>query len=133
MLQPKPSSTAAVKLFEDVTDYIAGGQRQRALGMALVPILIVCSRDTEDFCNQRRMGTDMRRQRLAILTTALVLSCGFYGRPQALTANELSDGVPATIQWYAALEPALGVAAESGRPILFLSAAPHCGGVSGIW
>lgn len=37
------------------------------------------------------------------------------------------------IQWYATLDAGLREAKRSGRPILFLSAAPHCGGVSGVW
>lgn len=37
------------------------------------------------------------------------------------------------IQWYATLEHGLAEAKRTGKPILFLSAAPHCGGVSGIW
>jgi len=37
------------------------------------------------------------------------------------------------VQWFATLESGLAEARRSGRPILFLSAAPHCGGVSGIW
>lgn len=37
------------------------------------------------------------------------------------------------IAWFATLEPALAEAKRTGKPILYLSAAPHCGGISGIW
>ena len=37
------------------------------------------------------------------------------------------------IQWFATLDAGLKAAKQTGRPILFLSAAPHCGGVSGVW
>jgi hypothetical protein len=37
------------------------------------------------------------------------------------------------IQWFATLERGLAEARRTGKPILFLSAAPHCGGISGIW
>lgn len=42
---------------------------------------------------------------------------------------------PATggIQWFATLKRGLADARRSGRPILFVAAAPHCGGVPGIW
>ena len=37
------------------------------------------------------------------------------------------------IQWFATLDAGIAEAQRTGRPILFLSAAPHCAGVSGIW
>jgi len=37
------------------------------------------------------------------------------------------------IAWYATLDSGLKEAKRTGKPILFLAAAPHCGGVSGIW
>jgi hypothetical protein len=37
------------------------------------------------------------------------------------------------IQWFATLDSGLHEAKRSGRPILLVSAAPHCAGVSGIW
>lgn len=40
---------------------------------------------------------------------------------------------PGGIAWFTSLEDGLKVAKRTGRPILFLSAAPHCAGVSGIW
>ncbi len=40
---------------------------------------------------------------------------------------------PAGIQWFATLRTAKAEAERTGRPILLVSAAPHCAGVSGIW
>lgn len=37
------------------------------------------------------------------------------------------------IQWFTSLEQGRAEAARTGRAILLVSAAPHCGGVSGIW
>lgn len=37
------------------------------------------------------------------------------------------------IQWFGTLERGLAAAKASGRPILLLSAAPHCGGIPGMW
>ena len=40
---------------------------------------------------------------------------------------------PARIQWFGTLEQGLAEAERTGRPILLTSAAPHCGGVAGMW
>ena len=37
------------------------------------------------------------------------------------------------IQWFATLDSGLAEAKRTGRPIFFVSAAPSCAGVSGIW
>ncbi|HJZ93962.1 MAG TPA: hypothetical protein VKE40_24015 [Gemmataceae bacterium] len=39
----------------------------------------------------------------------------------------------AAIQWFTTWEAGEAEAGRTGRPILFVSAAPHCAGVSGIW
>lgn len=43
------------------------------------------------------------------------------------------DAVPKRIAWYGTLESGLEEAKRSGRPILLVSGAPQCLGVSGIW
>ena len=43
---------------------------------------------------------------------------------------EISKG---GIQWFATWESAKAEAARTNKPILMVSAAPHCSGVSGIW
>ncbi len=37
------------------------------------------------------------------------------------------------IAWFGSCEAGREVAAQTGRPILLMSAAPQCHGVSGIW
>jgi hypothetical protein len=44
-----------------------------------------------------------------------------------------TDSVGGGIQWFATWESGLREAERSGRPILLVSAAPHCAGVSGCW
>lgn len=41
------------------------------------------------------------------------------------------DATP--VQWFATLDRGLAEAKRTGKPILFVSAAPHCAGVSGMW
>jgi hypothetical protein len=54
------------------------------------------------------------------------------------------DGLPAKekdqaratgggIQWFSTWDAGIAEAERTGRPILLVSAAPHCAGVSGIW
>jgi hypothetical protein len=40
---------------------------------------------------------------------------------------------PSAIQWFASLESGFKEAKRSGRPILLVSAAPHCAGIPGTW
>ena len=47
--------------------------------------------------------------------------------------NVRADKPVGGIQWFATLESARAEAKRTGRPILLVSAAPHCSGVSGIW
>lgn len=50
-----------------------------------------------------------------------------------MASSAAAQVVPPRIAWYGTLESGLAEAQRSGRPILFLSAAPQCLGVSGIW
>lgn len=48
----------------------------------------------------------------------------------------VADEAPAIqprIAWYGTLKSGLAEAKRSNRPILLVSAAPHCTGVPGIW
>ncbi len=66
---------------------------------------------------------------------------GRPGRPQTpekptppdQPTREATKTSAAGIQWYATWESAQREAQRTGRPILLVSAAPHCAGVSGIW
>ncbi len=44
-----------------------------------------------------------------------------------------STGIPPGIVWHGVLQDGLAEAKESGKPILLVSAAPQCAGVSGMW
>ena len=48
-----------------------------------------------------------------------------------LSAEEASSR--SGIAWYGTWERGLRVAKSTGRPILLISAAPQCHGVSGLW
>ena len=45
----------------------------------------------------------------------------------------LTPKADAPIQWYATLTRGLAEARRTGKPILFVSGAPHCAGVPGMW
>lgn len=52
----------------------------------------------------------------------------------ALVAEDQDQLSPDTrIVWYGTWDSALAEAKRSNRPILLVSAAPHCHNVSGIW
>ena len=54
------------------------------------------------------------------------------GGPETRTAaTTTKDG--AIIQWYATLDRGLAEAKRTGKPIMLVSGAPHCAGVSGMW
>ena len=54
------------------------------------------------------------------------------GGPETRTAaTTTKDGT--IIQWYATLDRGLAEAKRTGKPIMLVSGAPHCAGVSGMW
>jgi len=66
-------------------------------------------------------------RRLTLLSSALLLTAA---TAPVATPN---DEQPARIQWFGTWEQGQEEAARTGRPILLTSAAPHCGGMSGMW
>jgi hypothetical protein len=52
--------------------------------------------------------------------------------PRPTEAEQAASEGPA-IQWFATWESGLAEARRTERPILLVAAAPHCGGVPGIW
>ena len=69
---------------------------------------------------------------LAFGAPALAQRAPRGGGPPARTAPAATrDG--AIIQWYATLDRGLAEARRTGKPILLVSGAPHCAGVSGMW
>src|SRR5262249_4679251 len=59
------------------------------------------------------------------------------GGPPAALGLTLSSRQSGTgnesIQWYPTWDSGLRAARESGKPILLVSAAPHCAGIPGVW
>lgn len=47
--------------------------------------------------------------------------------------DEVKAGKTGGIQWFSTWQSAKAEAARTGRPILLVSAAPHCAGIPGIW
>ena len=62
------------------------------------------------------------RHRIALLLLPLAAT---LAAPQADAAERIA--------WYSSLKQGLAVAKTTGQPILLISAAPHCHGISGIW
>ena len=59
---------------------------------------------------------------------------GGGGRPgRGPGEGEVRQRETGGIQWFSTLESARAEAARTGRPILLVSAAPHCAGIPGIW
>ncbi len=58
---------------------------------------------------------------------------GGSGGPGGRGSQGPATAEGASIQWYATLDRGLAEAKRTGKPILFVSAAPHCAGVSGMW
>ena len=65
----------------------------------------------------------------------LLIAVLFLGLPAVAVAQEkpAADARQGGIAWYGTLESALGEAKRTGKPILLVSAAPHCHSISGIW
>jgi len=74
----------------------------------------------------------MERLRFGLMAS---LALGLFGWNSASAQFPKKEGTTneAAIQWYATLDRGLAEAKRTGKPILFVSAAPHCAGVSGMW
>ncbi|MEL7496426.1 MAG: hypothetical protein AAFN77_02360 [Planctomycetota bacterium] len=65
---------------------------------------------------------------VAVIAVPLMIS-GIFASP----APPVEDGLPKGIAFYGVLKDGLMEAEATNRPILFLSAAPQCAGVPGMW
>jgi hypothetical protein len=73
-------------------------------------------------------------QRLVFRTVAAVaVGLLALGRAESQTSEKEFPKSDALIPYYATLDRGLAEAKRTGKPILFVSAAPHCAGVSGMW
>jgi hypothetical protein len=78
----------------------------------------------------------MRRLRVWVAGAAALVAAGGATVARGQTASppaakETAGG--GGIQWFTRLKDGLAEARRTGRPILYLSAAPSCGGVPGVW
>jgi hypothetical protein len=73
-------------------------------------------------------------QRLALRTLAAVaVGLLAMGRASAQTPEKESLKSDTITQYNATLDRGLAEAKRRGKPTLFVSSAPHCAGVSGMW
>ena len=63
----------------------------------------------------------------------LGLCAAFLGAVQEPRGGVVAPATGDRIAWYATWEQGRAEAARTGRPIFFLSAAPHCHEISGLW
>lgn len=62
-----------------------------------------------------------------------IMAIGSLGLNTARAQPDHDVKPDAIIAYYATLDRGLAEAKRTGKPILFVSAAPHCAGVSGMW
>lgn len=82
------------------------------------------------------MNKKLATTRLSIIAgivTMATAAAAFVVPPPPQVTVYGEEKAPPKIAWYATLKSGLAEAERSQRPILFLSAAPQCLGVSGIW
>jgi hypothetical protein len=70
---------------------------------------------------------------LLAASPALAQTVDNGGRPATAPFATAQNDLDVSIQWFATLSRGLEEAKRTGKPILFVSAAPHCAGVSGMW
>lgn len=63
----------------------------------------------------------------------LGLPMGSYAQEKPGAEAQAAASRQAGIAWFGTLKSALVEAARTGKPILLISAAPHCHNISGIW
>jgi hypothetical protein len=74
---------------------------------------------------------------VGILIASLTFSVTGFANNSNLPNDGVQDGVekgvPNGIVWYGVLTDGIAEAKATGKPIMFLSAAPQCTGVPGVW
>ncbi|MEO0445309.1 MAG: hypothetical protein AAF191_04455 [Verrucomicrobiota bacterium] len=83
----------------------------------------------------------MKRPSISILALLTLIGLPVVGIAQMMPPSTPSYGgampesaelVPG-IAWYGVLEDGIAESKRSGKPIFFITAAPQCGGVPGMW
>lgn len=77
------------------------------------------------------VSSDMNSLRIGVWLFAAIGAAAAQGPAPGVT-QDWRD-VQARIAWHGTWAGARAAAAASGRPILLVSAAPHCGRVPGMW
>lgn len=72
----------------------------------------------------------MKKHTLKFLALVCVMASPAVA--QFESSEKVADA-PSSIAWYGTWKVGAKAAVESGKPILLVSAAPHCHNVSGIW
>ncbi|HET6382084.1 MAG TPA: hypothetical protein VFJ58_01725 [Armatimonadota bacterium] len=76
----------------------------------------------------------MSRLGIYAALAAALITPGFSAVSHAATpASPVTSESTGGIQWFTRLKDGLAEAKRTGKPILYLSAAPSCGGVPGVW
>jgi hypothetical protein len=80
----------------------------------------------------------MKKNRTGKLLAAVLLLAGsvflnFLVPSVPAVAIAAEPGIPSGIVWYGVLADGLAEARRAGKPILLVSAAPQCIGISGMW
>jgi len=70
---------------------------------------------------------------LALVAVAVGIAAYVQSRPPKVGGKRAAPPDDGGVQWFATWDSAWAEAARTRRPILLVSAAPHCAGVSGIW
>ena len=70
---------------------------------------------------------------LALAAVAVGIAAYVQSQPPKVGGKRAAPPDDGGIQWFATWDSARAEATRTGRPILLVSAAPHCAGVSGIW
>lgn len=65
--------------------------------------------------------------------TVMVLACGAGAQPPRPGKTVDWSKVAKRIAWFGTWKGALAAAQRTGRPVLLISAAPHCHQISGVW
>lgn len=67
------------------------------------------------------------------MLVVLVVSLAAFAYHPLHGNQHRADGLRTGVVWFGVLRDGLALAETTGKPILLLSAAPNCAGVSGMW
>lgn len=68
-----------------------------------------------------------------LIPLAIVFATSLPASAQSKKPAKAASTKPAKIAWYGTWKQGLAEAKRTDRPILLISAAPHCRNISGMW